>query len=559
MNNCLQYVYFVNADDRLTSCDADSQEFLDSVSIEDFTEAFRSLRMNFANTSSTILLENTSYTMHVIPIEEVERKPGTKLPKGLDEGFLIVLHDQQRLSAAIHELGMALPARAYEDVFEDFDTAIYITRADGVSLFINSKYEELTGIRRGPAIGKSVYDLSGSGLYMPLVSPAVLETRREHTVFQSFSSKTSAVITGIPIFGANGEPYCVLICVNRIDHKELRQLSRSLTTGARGGGATGATGAGSRKIDIIAVSDAMREAIQQIVKAAHYDVPILLLGESGTGKEVLASVLHYASNRRAGPYLQINCSAIPPALLESELFGYEAGAFTGALAKGKPGLLEAADEGTLLLDEIGDIPLEFQAKLLRLLQNKEYYRVGSVQPMQAQTRIIAATNRDLPGMVGQGLFRQDLYYRLNVIAITIPPLRERREDIRPLLLHFCHTCNQKYGMNKRLSDGFVRAALSYGWPGNVRELQNLVERLVIMSVQDEITEADFARICPASGAAPENEAPGIAVSGIPNLPRAVAELERIIIGRALAQEKSTRKAAALIGISQPTLVRKMKE
>ncbi|MBL4954867.1 sigma 54-interacting transcriptional regulator [Neobacillus sp. YIM B02564] len=216
-------------------------------------------------------------------------------------------------------------------------------------------------------------------------------------------------------------------------------------------------------------------------KVAAANSTVLILGESGTGKSLIAHYIHENSSRKNGPFLTINCAAIPPDLMESELFGYTSGAFTNASRSGKKGLLESADGGTLFLDEIGDMPLSLQAKILHVIEEKKFFPIGGTKEKMVDIRIIAATNRDLSEMVTNKIFREDLYYRLSVVDITMIPLRERQEDISPLTYHFLYKFNRKYGMNKLISEDCLQWLTYYSWPGNVRQLENLIERLVITS------------------------------------------------------------------------------
>ena len=358
----------------------------------------------------------------------------------------------------------------------------------------------------------------------------------------------------------------MLICVNQLEEKAMRAIEGTFRTQASARNKRNVLSfVQESPVDIIAESTAVRQVLQDSIRVAHYDVPVLLLGESGTGKEIFASIVHSSSQRRYEPYVTLNCSAISTNLLEAELFGYEPGAFTGASAKGKPGFFEVASKGTIFLDEIGDMPLESQAKLLRVLQDGEFYKVGGVEPIKTNARIVAATNRDLQAMVEQGTFRRDLYYRLNVIPIHMPALRDRKEDVAPLLLHFLYIYNQNYGTNKRFSEDLIRLLQDYDWPGNVRELKNLVKRLIIMSVDDEIGPEHFYRIWSgelketaeeASEAAQEE---GVVVNGLPPLNKAVEEVERTLVERALEKGGTTRKAAELLGVSQSSIMRKIRE
>lgn len=234
-------------------------------------------------------------------------------------------------------------------------------------------------------------------------------------------------------------------------------------------------------MDFIANSPEMRALTKEIIKAAKFDCSVLLRGETGVGKEKITDLIHRSGNRKMQRCVRVNCAAIPAGLMESEFFGYEKGAFTGANATGKTGYFEQAHKGILFLDEVGDLPLEMQAKLLRVLQDKEFYRLGGEMPVHADVRIIAASNRDLKKMTAEGLFREDLYYRLSVLPIVIPPLRDRRADIIPMAEHFINKYSERYGIAKRISDEGLQYFLEYDWPGNIRELENVIQRLLINS------------------------------------------------------------------------------
>lgn len=242
--------------------------------------------------------------------------------------------------------------------------------------------------------------------------------------------------------------------------------------------------------NIIGQSKLMQEVYRYIEKVAPSRATALLLGESGTGKELVARAIHEASPRQKKPFIKVNCAALPENLLESELLGHEKGAFTGAMST-KKGRFELADGGTLFLDEIGELPLALQAKLLRVLQEKQFERLGGTQTIEVDVRVIAATNKTLEDEVDNGQFRADLYYRLNVVPVNLPPLRERQEDIPILLDHFLKESNKNNEKHARLSKSVVDFLIDYDWPGNVRELQNLIERLVIMADQDKIHVADL--------------------------------------------------------------------
>ena len=560
----LQYSFFVDWAGNLVACDKASEEFLDSIDLADFQAHLQSLELNNANLATTILLNHTSYTLRLVPVSAVRSAAQARILDNWNGAYIAVLQDQVSLSSVLYTLSKNAGADSVTaDMFEDYDTGIYVTRADGVSMFINSRYEQITGIRREEAVGQTIFTLHSQGMYMPLVTPVILRINKEYTVLQAFAGGRYGIISGTPIYDAGGKPYCVLICVNQIEEKAINVINGQLNPEIR------------RKVqkadlqyvqespvDIIAESTAVRQVLQDSIRVASYDVPVLLLGESGTGKEIFASIIHSSGARRFEPYVTLNCSAISTNLLEAELFGYEPGAFTGASAKGKQGFFEVATKGTIFLDEIGDMPLESQAKLLRVLQNGEFYKVGGIEPIKTNARIIAATNRNLKEMAENGTFRRDLYYRLNVIPITMPALRNRKEDIAPLLLHFLYVFNQTYGTNKRFSADLIQLLIDYEWPGNVRELKNLVKRLIIMCVDDEITPDHFYRIWSQELAQDRREEAteeGVVVNGLPPLTRAVAEVERTLVERALEKGGSTRRAAELLGVSQSTIMRKIKE
>lgn len=257
--------------------------------------------------------------------------------------------------------------------------------------------------------------------------------------------------------------------------------------------------------DIVFESAAMESLVSKAMKLAQFDSTVLITGESGVGKEVLAKTIHKNSNRKSGPFIPVVISSIPENLLESELFGYTEGAFTGAVRGGKMGLFESAQGGTLFLDEIGDCPYDIQVKILRVLENNEIRKVGETKNIELDIRIIAATNKNLPQMLKQGLFREDLFYRLSVLPLYIKPLRERPEDIDPLCEFFLDKINKKYNMKRFLSPAALVNLKSYSWHGNVRELRNVVERLSILSESDNISGDDVnAILYNSTGNSPQN-------------------------------------------------------
>ncbi|MEW6726605.1 MAG: sigma 54-interacting transcriptional regulator [Bacillota bacterium] len=295
-------------------------------------------------------------------------------------------------------------------------------------------------------------------------------------------------------------------------------------------------------------SPVTRAIFELALRVAPYPTTVLITGETGTGKEVLASYIHRQSPRAKHPFIKVNCGAIPESLLESELFGYERGAFTGARKEGAIGLFEAAHPGTLLLDEISELPIMAQAKLLRALQEREIRRVGGTWSRNVDVRVIVCTNQNLDELVNQGLFRSDLYYRLNVVHFHIPALRERMDEIELLCEHFCKLVNKAYGLYKRFSPEAIEKLKAYHWPGNIRELRNLVERMFVTSPREVIGPTDLPQryLCPPAVRRETR-----------TLKEIVADAERKAILEALSRSPDRQSAARSLGIDYSTLSRKM--
>ena len=316
--------------------------------------------------------------------------------------------------------------------------------------------------------------------------------------------------------------------------------------------------------DFVFNSKAMKMVLDEILKVSRYDCNVIIFGETGVGKEKVANLIQKNSDRKMQPFVKINCGAISPNLIESEFFGYEKGAFTGANSTGKKGYFEIANNGVMFLDEIGELPLEMQAKLLRVIQDGEFYRVGGTTPVKTNVRIISATNRDLEKFVEDGLFRRDLYYRLNVVPIRIPRLSDRPEDIPVLVNHFLSKYAEKFGTSRKINESAIDYLKQQPWPGNIRELENSVQRLIISSKGEDITLMDVMRethgeIFGGNVEMDEGEESNNGIDKELDLQSAVDEYEKGIIKYACEKYGSTRKAAKAIGISQTQLVRKKKK
>lgn len=380
-----------------------------------------------------------------------------------------------------------------ETIFNASQDGLHITDEKGVSIRLNRACEELMEFSREQVIGRHLDKIVEQGLIPEAAALKALEKREQVSRLQYFESGKAVLITATPIF-RNGEIYRVL--VNNRDITELNELEREVATAQSLAGhyrqeLESLRGQHLDAGQIVYRSAEMKRLIEFSGFVARVDSTILIQGESGVGKELFSRLIHKASPRRSKAFIKIDCAAIPENLMESELFGYERGAFTGASREGKPGMIELADRGTLFLDEIGELPLALQAKLLRVLQDGEIIRVGGKQSRKVNLRIIAATNRNLDQMVELKTFRSDLYYRLNVIPLSLPPLRERREDIEPLVWHLIEGLNKKYSFHKRIGPAAMALLTDYHWPGNVRELKNIVERLVVSTLGNTINEADI--------------------------------------------------------------------
>ena len=455
--------------------------------------------------------------------------------------------------ASVKELNMELTA-----LIESSYDGVLIARRDGVVSQVNQAYTKMTGLKAEYIIGKPFQKLVEKGHYASSIIEAVLRKRKAVTNFQTSPLGNRLLITGNPVVSERGE--IVRVVVNVRDLTEFEKLRQELLDSKNLNRRYQAE-LHNRKDSRIEEKLTTRSPEMQVVldlcaRVAHVDTTVLLIGDSGVGKEVLAKHIHYSSARKDGPFIKINCGAIPGSLLESELFGYERGAFTGAGKDGKPGIFEMAHNGTLLLDEIGDLPLSLQVKLLRAIQDKEITRVGGTKAFNVNVRILAATNRNLAEMVQQGAFREDLYFRLNVVPVQIPPLRDRRPDIIPLLYHFCDKYYKKYNIRKQFSPEALKELYEYHWPGNIRELENIVERLVVTAPEAVITPVhlpdSFHHVA-------KNTSAKIIVRGVMPYKEALLEMENSLISEALSLYGSSYKAAKVLGIDQSTVVRKLQK
>jgi len=491
-------------------------------------------------------------------VEKAWEYPAGTLPVVDEEGKLVGILTKTNLLMGYYKDLQEVKRlnKELDAIIESSYDGFYITDGNGYTLRINSAYSRITGIKPEEVIGKHMKELVDKGVYSQSVTLLVLKKKKPVTIMHDIKTGKRVLITGNPVFNEKGEIERVVTNVRDITelNRLKKQLEETKELTQRYHMELQELRNKQQELDgIVAKSTEMRKTIEMAEKVAKVDSTVLILGESGVGKEILAKIIHASSRRNNGPFIKVNCAAIPETLLESELFGYEGGSFTGAKKKGKPGMFELARNGTIFLDEIGELPLNLQPKLLRVIQDRELIRVGGSHPVELDVRIIAATNRDLEEMVRKGKFREDLFYRLNVVPITIKPLRERKDDILPLIVHFVERFNKKYQLNKRFASTTVDILMEYTWPGNIRELENMIERLMVM-VNDDVIQPHHLPGRIKGTALTINHL--LKDDAIIPLKKAVAETEKNLIKKALEKYKTTRKAAKALGIDQSTVVRK---
>ncbi len=446
-----------------------------------------------------------------------------------------------------------------EAIIENTYDGLYITDGNARTIMVNRAYERITGLSRKDILGKDMRELVASGLFDRSVSLEVLEKKKPVTIMQELSSGKKILVTGSPVL--NQESKAVEMVVTNVrDITDLMDLKdqlheRTLEANRYQAELDKIKTLKQQKARFVTRSKRMMEILDNTIRAAQFLSNILITGESGVGKGLMAVLIHEASGRNDFPFVTINCAGIPEDLFESELFGYEPGAFSGASAKGKKGLLEVGDGGTVFLDEIGDMSLRLQAKLLRVIEEKVVTRLGSTKTVKLDVRIIAATNQDIPTLIQQKKFRQDLFFRLNTISIVIPPLRERTEDVLPLMQHFTEKLNGRYHMKKIFSTDAVRVLMAYPFPGNVRELANIVEQAFLIGKTDDIGVDDL----PFQVRSAVDSRNLVIDSENKSYNEIVDLMEYKILKNAVEKYGSTHKAAKNLGISQSTVVRKMKK
>ena len=444
-----------------------------------------------------------------------------------------------------------------KNILDHSHDEIYVTNAQGIVLYVNQAVETHCGISALEIIGKNSEELSECHYWFPRVSPIALEKKKSVTLEQRTRTGKTLLTTATPVFNENGQ--LEYIIENARDITESTGLKIELAKSEKLLNRYQMEVEVRRKNDmdipdLISKSLRMSNLLDLVHRISQVDSTVLLIGESGSGKSHMAKHIHKESPRHEGPFIVVNCASIPSELMESEMFGYSKGAFTGANAKGNIGLIELASDGTLFLDEIAELPLHMQAKLLQILQENQYYKVGGRELQQVNCRIIAATNQNIQELLQQGKFREDLYYRLNVFEIEIPPLRERKEEIIPLALYFLDNYNQKYKCERQLSEKVIDLFLQYSWPGNARELKNMIERLVVINNSTIIDDLDLPKSFNSIQCSQQTTSSPPNLTSIVNhnlsLDDAVNEVEKKLILQAYQKLGSSYEVATSLKISQ---------
>ncbi|MCP4337432.1 MAG: PAS domain S-box protein [Desulfobulbaceae bacterium] len=449
--------------------------------------------------------------------------------------------------------------RELEAIIDSSSDGLFVCDGQANVIRVNPASERIHKVKAKELIGKNMVDLIKQGFIDQSAALQAIQSKGTVSLLQDKDNR-KLISIGTPVF--DDDDNIIRVVVSERDITEIDKLQRELEE------------QGSLKDQlqyqllemqlselkthkIIARSPSMIKILEKALKVSPVNSTVLITGESGVGKGLIANLIHKNSNRAKKPLIRINCGAIPETLVESELFGYEAGAFTGAKAGGKPGSLELADGGSLFLDEIGELPLSAQVKLLRFLEKGRLTRLGGTKVLTIDARILVATHRNLQDMVAKGTFRQDLYYRLNVIPLHVPALRERKDCISPLIRYYVDYFADIAGVRKRVSRFSLDALLSYSYPGNVRELMNICEHAIVMSDTEVVGRLDLPK-----DVVGRTTDPSIFDTGWPEemtLKQILESVERKVMLQTVKKYKNQSAAAAVLGVSQPTIARRLKK
>lgn len=435
-------------------------------------------------------------------------------------------------------------------IIDALSDGVYITDGNGITVTMNKAYERMTGLPKHRLVGLHMSEVVKAGYISRSVSLEVLRELGPITIIQTVSGNHKILVSGTPMFDKQGcIEYVVTTARDITELLKAKRAEEQLEQMLNVRKSYGASLTDDNLQENFIISRNTKSCYELAKKVAATSATVLIQGETGTGKTLLANTIHQYSKVFEGPFIELNCAAMPESLLEAELFGYMPGAFTGASVKGKIGLLEAANNGTLFLDEVGDLPLSLQAKLLKVIAESRFIPVGGTEFKVTNFRLLSATHYNLKKQVESKLFREDLFYRLNVIPIHLPPLRERTDEVRPLLEHYIQHFNNKHELDCRWDHDVIEQLIYYEWPGNIRELINLTERLVVTADQSLITiiqlPTEFSLKLP-----PINEKR--------SLKSQVEALEQQLIDEAIKEYGTTRAAAKALNIDQSTLVKKQK-
>jgi transcriptional regulator with PAS, ATPase and Fis domain len=471
-----------------------------------------------------------------------------------DPFLLVIINDTTRVetlqkkSDEIRQLNHAL-----QTIYGYYaDDTIFITDGKGTVEFVGSAILESCGVPRDFFIGKDVRALEKERYFHPSVTVRILESRRPEVIKQYTRLGKEVISVGSPLLDEKGE-IIKIISVTK-DFSPQFKIGTMLSSAEK---IPSSPADESKNVaQFLSCNAKMLNLIELARLVSSINTTVLVTGETGVGKGVMVRFIYENGNRTDRPFVKINCGAISPSLIESELFGYEPGSFTGASRDGKTGLLEAANAGTIFLDEISELPPEQQVKLLQVLQEHTMTRVGGTKTVELDIKVIAASNKDLQKLVEEGKFREDLFYRLNVVPIHIPPLRERVDDIPLLIGHFIREFNSRHDKEKQFSKEAFHCMCAYRWPGNVRELENTIERLVVTVQTPYIEIEDLPE--QISGIRNKTSNSQIVLNKLIPLPEAIEELERNLIRMALDKYGNGKKAAEALGVHQSTISRKMR-
>ena len=490
------------------------------------------------NSPREVFYKNTWISLHVLFLSE--------------NSWLFIIEDINNQKSLETELERLRETNSeLNEIIELSADGLVSVDNNGHILRLNKAYKRILGIKNEQFVGKPAQELVDKGYLSQLVSPLVLKHQKPINLILTIRGK-EILLTGRPVFNENGR--CVRVVANIRDLTKLNRLKNELQKyhelANRYETEIHHLRAKEIESEIIGCSSGTSKMIELAAQASKVDSNVLIYGETGTGKEVLVKAIHKLSDQKAGPFIAVNCSSIPETLIESELFGHEAGSFTGSSKKGKIGLFEAANGGTLFLDEISEMSISMQTKLLRAIQEKKIRRVGANNDRLIDVRIIAASNKKLKECVDNGGFRADLYYRLNIINIDIPPLRNRKEDIPLLISHFLDKYNKKFKRQKHIGEKEMLKMIRYDWPGNIRELENMIERFVVLDNSLFLNSSIFMD---------DADREIKSIPPITCLKSYLKDAEYSIIHEIYRKQKSTRKTAKALNVSQSLIVRKLRE